>query len=493
MATPIGLNTNNGVGNFLQNPFTRSVNNSIRQDDFPAGFVIQELDSENGLAELEKIPLLGNFMPKVPFTYGGNQRLKKTYYPGNEEASIQVLGATENDLVISGRFYSKKFAGKSVDLTTTFDLSAAAPTPGSDKYTVPFQLAQALTNMRRRGNIVQITMGTWKRFAVISLDKFDIKNLGDIDYELTFSIISHTLPSKCPIIAQTKLFPTSLKSNLASSLTDLQAEAKTIPTSIPASTADLINSAISALATPVNAVIGFIDGIVSAGEDITDSINRAVGVVKNAKAEVSRTRTRLGRISYNLDFAGVPVPDALRASNIVSGNISVSNDISDILAKLQRQFERIKETTPKARHLVQEQDTLRKISNVFFGNPDGWKLIYDHNRFSVDTKSTGQLKLTRVPTVNEIVIPEGTILGAEFITTSPTLFISNASEAFVNVEAVNPGIDFNYDKEAFSFVQLLENDDDVEESISGTNSTPTIGGRKSTELIVGSVLEIPNE
>ena len=52
------------------------------------------------------------------------------------------------------------------------------------------------------------------------------------------------------------------------------------------------------------------------------------------------------------------------------------------LAKLQMQFEAIRKTLPKARYKVQAGDTLQRISIKYYGTPNSWDKIYDHNKLT---------------------------------------------------------------------------------------------------------------
>ena len=75
----LGFNLNNGTGSFqdkIRNPFEKKVNAPFRGADFPEGFIIEELDNLNNTVKTT-IKLAGNYMPKIPFTFGGEQRIKK--------------------------------------------------------------------------------------------------------------------------------------------------------------------------------------------------------------------------------------------------------------------------------------------------------------------------------------------------------------------------------------------------------------------------------
>lgn len=345
---------------------------SIREPDYKDGFVISELDSENGFKVLQTIQLSGNLKPMVPFKTGGEQNITKDYYPGNPEPAVQILGPQESDVVIEGRFYAKRLNDPA-------------------NRNLPTALRDELDAIRYRGSVVKIQLGEWTRHAILRVTEWSTKHEAEVGYKLTFDIISFDTPSVCPVLQQGKVIPFETKNNLQDRLDALQEEltASPIPESLPGDIAGLINGITSDIAEIVNVPLNFIDGIISDAEDITDSITRAVGVMKKAKADISFSRTRLGRISYQLDTAGVPVPDRFKTARIMSTTLSFTNDFSSLLAKLQSQFEKIKETIPLSRHKVRDGQTLQNIANEYYSDSQQWKGIYDHNSLTTTALTAG--------------------------------------------------------------------------------------------------------
>jgi len=369
---------------------------SIRPPDYKDGFIITELDSENGFKVVQRIQLIGFLKPMIPFVTGGTQNITKDYYPGNPEPAIQVLGPQEKDVTIRGKFKAKK-----VQDTTQRNL--------------PVRLRDEIDGVRFRGSIVRIELGEWVRHAVITDTKWDTAHEAEVMYEITFSIISFAnTPTVSPVLQAGKLIPLETKNNLEASLAALSGdlEANPLPAEVPATVAGFINNLTSAIAEAVNVPLNFVDNIISQAEDITDSITRAVGVVKKAKADVSSFRRRLGRVSYGLHTAtGIApnnaklilgleqAPPAARytAAKITANRISICGDMVSFLAKMQSQFEGIKKTIPLARHKVRDGETLQRIANQYYNNAQQWKAIYDHNSLESTNITAGAiLEIPRV-------------------------------------------------------------------------------------------------
>jgi uncharacterized protein YoxC len=165
---------------------------------------------------------------------------------------------------------------------------------------------------------------------------------------------------------------------------------------MPRSLSDFINDQIGAVANVVADVTGFVDGIVDDADSLLSSANRALGMIKYARAYISRTVRQIGMISYsasNLGSAFSSEADKLTATiknaHFINNTKVELFSLAAFLAAMQKKFEGIANTTPQSRHLIAESDTLQKISTKYFGTPDSWKKIYDHNKLQSTVLTVG--------------------------------------------------------------------------------------------------------
>ncbi len=360
------------------NPLFNSTAGSIRAPDFPGGFIMEELNLSGNIPAVT-IALTGNMMPHVPFSWGGTQKVVKDYYPGNPEAKVQILGSRESDFTVKGRIHAKK--------------RPLGFTGGKDNYQLPNTYVEEIDKLRIRGNIVKTTLGEWVRYCILQDTKWNMKNFADIEYELTFTVISITEPHLSPVIKGVNLLPAAVNNELLAAASDAAARQalERIPNSVPTSISGLIDECTSGIASAVTAVTDFVSGIITTGEDITNSINRAKGVVKTGQANVSRFKRRLANISYGLSFAGIKVPERYSTSHIISSRIGRANDYSHLLAQMQKQFKAIYGTLPLGRYKVIEGDSLQKIAVRYYKNADLWKKIYDHNKLTTTVLTSGAI------------------------------------------------------------------------------------------------------
>ena len=148
---------------------------SLERKDFDS---FEMLEFENNEARTsEQIILRGDMMPHVPFVFGGKQQMTKDYYPGNTEPTVHVLGSRENNITIKGRLKSKRLQPSKIDGLGKEELRR-----------FPQEMQRLIEAMRIRGNIVQIKMGEFKRFAFMEEASFKMKTLADMEYIITFAI-----------------------------------------------------------------------------------------------------------------------------------------------------------------------------------------------------------------------------------------------------------------------------------------------------------------
>lgn len=367
----------------LVNPFAKKVPD-LFGPDFPGGFVIQEII--NGVPVAQPLALVGNQLPMIPFSFGGEQKIVKDYYPGNSEPSVQVLGARETDIVVKGRLKAKRFKNPS------------GKKDASGLYHAPENIQREMDAIRIRGNLLQLILGEWKRFAYLEKTHFEVSQLSRIEYELTFSIVGFNTPTNCKFIDITKQLPFDVNKQLI--LLAQQFESSRTPPGFPKTLSGVINGYISDVASIIKVGTNFIDTTMKAVEDVTSSLNRGIGLVKNMRTSIVQFKRRLGNIGHGITSLGTTYHNDTKGLSSETRRLSLitvntyrnssylntlahqSTQMELLLAKLSSQFAMIKATTPQARYLIKQNDSLQKIAVKFYNNADNWKIIYDHNHLT---------------------------------------------------------------------------------------------------------------
>jgi hypothetical protein len=351
----------------VKSPFSSNVQNPLDGPDFPEGMLIEEILSNGQTGE--RVRLVGNMLPKEKLKYGGSLRMKKEFYSGYSEPSVQVFGPEESDVTINGKFKDKRY---------NRELKGAS-----------LEISQLVDAMRIRGNVVRVVLGEWERYALISKTDFELFKISDIDYSITFSIIGFNAPKNAVFLQRNKVYPFAINKELIDAAIGFQDTYSSIPDSVPRSIADLLEGAISSVASAFAAVTGFIDSIVTTVQDIGKAIERAKGMIKYAQTKI---------LAYKKMVGGFKPFDSTQAltgqynnAKFYSKSLSAAGGLLALLARLRAQLSSFTGNLPLGRHLVREGDTLQKISVKFFGTSDNWKKIYDFNGLSSTELATGRL------------------------------------------------------------------------------------------------------
>ena len=366
----------------IKNPLSQNVGNAgIQGSDFPKGFVITEyvLGQPNLNTQLQ---LVGNLMPMQPFEWEGEQRLVTEYYPGNPEPSVQVLGAKEGMVTIKGRLKDKRYSDKSF-------------------YGVSYQYNLALNGMRKRGNLVKFGMyglsGSWIRWGYIKSGKFMMKKVSYIDYEIEFLVMSETQPKNNYFAAPEQTAPGAVNQKLINQAAAFQAQYSAVPATMPQSIAGALNNLIGTVATAINTVTGFVGTVVSTAKSIQDSANRAIGLIKNAQATISKFNRSIDALTHGFNTlssqgnAPGQTRDTYANVSYLAETMAATVALEKYLSQMRAQWESISVTVPKARYKVQINDTLQNISIKFYGSANNAQSIAEHNNLTSNTLTPGTI------------------------------------------------------------------------------------------------------
>jgi LysM repeat protein len=365
------------IGKLLQNPLKRKVKGRSPKHDFPEGFQIVEIVDGKELSN-EKVILLGNMMPKQPFSFGGKQRIQKEFYPGHSEPTVQVFGPEESDMTVKGKLKDKRYKDPALAGVST-------------------EIQEALDAIRVRGNLCRFSLGEWKRYGFLEETEFEMNTLREIEYTLKLNILGFNPPIGCKIVTKDRLVPVDINKKLIADALAFQKTYSAVPADMPQSIADFLNEQISDVAGIIGAVTGFVDKTLTAGENIVGSAQRAIGLIKNAKASLSRYNRRVGSIVTSVASLGAGLSSASKVTGsynnlkFIQGSKKSANSMMSSLASLEKQFAALAKTVPQARYRVKTGDTLQKIAIQYYNDALQWKVIFDHNKLSSTSLTVGKV------------------------------------------------------------------------------------------------------
>lgn len=348
--------------------------------DFKSGLIITPINKDGVELTSDIVRLTADAMPHDKFTFGGQQKIVKDYYPGSSEPTVQVLGPQENDITINGRFKAKKLK-ESADASFDRELWR--------KY--PQALQEQIDAIRVAGLLVKITLGEeWRRYGFISEAVFDLKTIADIDYQITFLIVGFNQPKDFILVTQQSTIPYNQNKALAQYIATVQEFSSDVPDSFPTSFADQINAAISDVAAAVNLVTGFVDTVLGEVDALKSSVQRALGLIKNVRNKISGYQRTIGGQQPE---AGVPKITSISGATLNAQYVAKVSDgmfnLNALLAGLATQLKAVATTVPIARHRVQNGDTLQTLAMKYYKDSAQWEGIYDHNKLTSSTLVVG--------------------------------------------------------------------------------------------------------
>jgi len=366
---PSGVKAGEPVSSAAQKPPT------MRGHDFPEGFRFREKAGKKA-----EVILAGSWMPVVPFTFGGKQRMSKEYYPGNSEPTTHIMGSEEDDVTVKGRLHAKRLP--------------SGTTP--DLYRAPLEMQELIDSVRRRGSLLELTLGEWKRTGFLSECSFEMKQLGDIDYTLTFTIVSQELnPRNYLLVTTQKTTPTEINERIKDALKAMQNKKTQIPPEVPTEVGRTLNDATDSLADALKFVTDLVDALVDTADQITGSVTRVLGLIRYSLGLIQSYKRQIGKMSFALsqsaNFQDAPKGMSVGAAIVLSEQqtaaytlayLSDLNAMQASLSLMRERFKEIAKTVPLFRHRVIAGDSLQRLSVKHYGNPDDWKAIYDHNKLT---------------------------------------------------------------------------------------------------------------
>lgn len=346
-------------------------------EDFPEGLVFVEIIKGEEVVDTI-VQLAGRFIPQVPFELGGTQAMAKEYYPGNPEPTVQVLGARENNIPIKGSFKTSKFK----------DLSLRS---AAEAY------QQSIDDMRKRGNLIKLTLGEYKRYGFIEGAKFKVNTLQNIEYDIDFFVVGVNPPTLDKTVNGDSSVNSPNNEVIAAAAQALL-NSQNYPDSMPTSFKDTIDGAISGVAEKVNLVTNFVTGIIADAQGIVQSANRAIGLIKNARATISKATRDINFLAKDVSGLANLAKNEAEKLEFQIKNIShiqqVQRDytsLAALLASLQSRFAALSLTVPMVRHLVRQGDSLQTLAQKYYRDSTLWNKIYKHNKLSSTTLVVGSV------------------------------------------------------------------------------------------------------
>jgi hypothetical protein len=345
-------------------------------------FIIRELTGSQ-----REVQLIGRTLPYRPVEFAGTQHYVQRWYPGNRRATLQVLGAREQETEIRGTWKDRFMLGN-VRMTGFPDLLDA------QNNTTAEGLAEAFQRLRIAGNTIEVRWGPEVRVGILAGFTPNYQRVEDIEWTARF-VWSELGERRAPRAAETP--PTS---------EDIQ---------------DVMNALDDTLADdPTDAQPEEVSRISALGS----ALRVGISAITKGLAEVQTTANAATARLQQIQSATKVVIDAGRG--LKNGTLDLpyvdllpTDDVKSILSaevwKRQLGFEtgQAQADTIKARDgveddavpgvlavvTVRENQTLRTLALDYYGNADSWTTIADANGITGSQVAAGTVvEIPRPPT-----------------------------------------------------------------------------------------------
>lgn len=342
-------------------------------------------------------------LPYKPYTLVGSQRVEMTWYPGNPEATAQVLGAKEEPVSIRGtwkdRFLSELPSG-------LVDDDAPAPATLDDApLTTATQLVETVDEMRRAGQLVEVTWLRTVRRGFITRFTQTWLTVHDCEWELEFSWVSQDVGEFGVVDAEVDL--SSVVVDAQNDSQDLSNELGAAQSSSLADpslggVADAVTSSLEKFQASVRSLEDTMTGMLDAVLAPLDAGRRVLSITQFLAQEAnnvidtlySRTFESMagvsdpatGTVDYSQVTFGKSVVAASARSRMVVSARTARGHAARHGALVARQVD---SDLDRAFLATQDMD-LRDVSRQFFGTSDEWQRIARFNGLTSSHLVAGQ-------------------------------------------------------------------------------------------------------
>jgi len=348
--------------------------------------------------------LAGRALPYKPYSLTGSQRVELTWYPGNPEATAQVLGAKEETASIRGmwkdRFLSELPSGEVDD--------PANPTPATlDGVSLSgaFQLVETVDAIRRAGQLLEVSWLRTLRRGFITKFVQTWHTAHDCEWELEFTWVSQDVGhfgvvqnevDLSTVVVNAQADSTSLVNELAAALSASQLS----PTlgGILNGVTDEINKFQSGVRDLEDTLTGMLNTVLAPLDAAARvmAINTFLAQESGALIDTlySTTFDSLAAITNTatgvVDYSQVTLGGSMVAANARGRMVVAARTARGHAARSGALVAR--QVSPDlVRSFLATQDMdLRDVSRQFFGTSDEWQRIARFNGLTSSRLTAGQ-------------------------------------------------------------------------------------------------------
>lgn len=321
------------------------------------GFSVREVTGRQRF-----INLRDRTLPYQPIAYPGRQRFKKTWYAGNPEATIQVLGPMEEPSEFRGKWKDKYVAGQAEVLN-------GFPQPDTAE-----DLVRIFEDIRISGQPLEVQWGGVIRFGILEFFEPRYDRIEDIAWTMRFEWFRNEDRTAFRAFADEDPIP-DLKDGLNAVDDQLAVE----PTNLLDDFSESIRLGVADIRLQTGVMFDLsarIDAGVTLSIEARLAFNTAV---EEMRSGIEDQFTNLSDVPYTVAQTDDTVQAMLRTE---TWRRTQARTMADHRATAQRRDRDLElQAKPSAIQIVKVpgNTSIRQIALTAYGDADSWTLIADAN------------------------------------------------------------------------------------------------------------------
>ena len=367
--------------------------------------VIQELTGDK-----RTITLSGRALPYKPIVFAGQHRIEEIETAGFSSTGQQPTGAKELPSTWKGAWKTRHLGDRDeryaqVDGGTSEIIDGIeAISVSSNQVGSAAELAELIDDVRRKGQLLRVSWLHLVRIGRLSTFTQEWQTAHDVDWQMEFKWTGKDETAPAATSSESNL--SSITQQVSKAYMDLEraTEMDAIGDDLDPTAADMIDAGVGRIWRGVQDIEGAITARVSAVTDPIDSLRHAMVSMTALRDEAELFQAELGaRVapSYILvtdpfDLSGVPAGRALAAAVSRQLGIRSARAMKHRAARQRHAALKALDANLLAVVLCKEEQDLRVLARIYYGNVEDWHIIRAFNGFAGSIVPLGTVVLIPV-------------------------------------------------------------------------------------------------
>lgn len=348
--------------------------------------------------EKREILLAGRALPYRPVQFSGAMRAEFTWYPGNPEATAQILGAQEEETTFTG-MWKDRFIREPANVPGGF--TAVAQLDGTQLDSVP-DVAEAIDDFRRKGQLVRFQWGRIVRHGILTkfVQRWD--RAEDLTWDMTFTWTGFgEVPAPAVLSSQGDLG--RIKANMDAIFGLILIAKDANPFNFAGTIGAAINTIVANIQARVNEITDTVSQVVTATSSASSVAQRLASIHESLKEETDnlngtlRAQPPAAVFIYEGSSGGLggdstqpTFGSQLRAEKYVRDLYDLTQQMRRLAAEQQYSAAKLVVPTLLAVYIAKNGDDLRDVAQAYYGSQAEWRVLLTFNELSSSELSAGQ-------------------------------------------------------------------------------------------------------